>query len=136
MRDGLYVALKLAEGQPRPGVVVLLTDGIDTISWLSEDEALRVAREHNAVVHVVALAGRTPFLRELADATGGRLFTAEWKDLTNTFEQVLAEMRQAYRLAYEPSGVPSDGWHRLHVRLKGRAGEVRARRGYLRSAKP
>ena len=50
--------------------------------------------------------------------------------LGRTFLDVLAEFRQRYVLSYEPSGVPQTGWHTIDVKLKGRAGDIRARRGY------
>jgi hypothetical protein len=34
-------------------------------------------------------------------------------------------------VSYSPRGVPSGGWHRLQVRIKGRRATVRARAGYF-----
>jgi VWFA-related protein len=71
-------------------------------------------------------------LDAFADETGGRLFTAEGDGtLSETFLNVLAEFRQRYVLSYTPSGVPSDGWHTIEVKLRGRSGQVKARRGYF-----
>jgi hypothetical protein len=60
------------------------------------------------------------------------LFEADsTKDLDALFIRVLDEFRQRYLVSYSPSGVSKDGWHRLDVRIKNRAGLiVKARPGY------
>lgn len=157
--DALYAGLKLPADQGRP-MVVLFTDGEDDLSWLSAEQVLDVARESEAVVHVVAVVPpaaevvtpsvRSGFrteirdretpqvraLRRVAEATGGRLWPAGASaQLERTFLQVLAEMQSRYLLSYAPVGVAREGWHRLSVKLRGRKGTVRARSGYF-VAKP
>jgi VWFA-related protein len=71
-------------------------------------------------------------LDAFADDTGGRTFYAEGEGgLRKTFLDVLAEFRQRYVLSYTPSGVSSEGWHTIEVRLRGRSGHIKARRGYF-----
>lgn len=71
-------------------------------------------------------------LKDVVERSGGELFPAEQGDgLANTFLAVLDQFRARYLLTYEPTGVRrDDGWHELRVRLKGRAGTIRARSGY------
>lgn len=70
-------------------------------------------------------------LRQLAEATGGRLWPAgSSAQLKLTFLRILTEMRERYLLSYEPSGVKREGWHRLEVKVKGNRGAVRSRAGY------
>jgi hypothetical protein len=57
--------------------------------------------------------------------------TEDGRDLRGVFASILAEFRSRYVLAYIPGGVAPGGWHRLEVKLKGRPGEVKARRGYF-----
>jgi VWFA-related protein len=72
------------------------------------------------------------FLDALAGETGGRVVrVGSDRDLKETFVAALAEFRERYMLTYVPAGVPTGGWHPLTVRLKGRSGTVRARRGYF-----
>jgi VWFA-related protein len=72
-------------------------------------------------------------LRELAEETGGGLLLARSPDgLRDTFARILAENRTRYLLSFSPRGGGRSGWHALTVRLQGRAGEVRARRGYVK----
>jgi hypothetical protein len=39
-------------------------------------------------------------------------------------------MQARYVLAYYPRGVKREGWHALDVRLVGKKGDIKARRGY------
>jgi VWFA-related protein len=78
-----------------------------------------------------------PFLRHLAEETGGQVFRAEAADrLDESFLGVLARVKSRYLLRYEPAGVEAGGWHKLEVRLRGKRGEVRARRGYFVAGAP
>jgi Mg-chelatase subunit ChlD len=59
--DALYVCLKRRWGTGRP-LVVLFTDGQDSVSWLENEDILQAARESSALLHVVgteALPERT-----------------------------------------------------------------------------
>lgn len=72
------------------------------------------------------------FLENVTEETGGRvLFASANSDLRVTFEKTLAEFRDRYVLSYVPTGVSTSGWHRLEVKVKGKAGKVTARRGYF-----
>jgi VWFA-related protein len=148
--DALYAGLKLTRSRGR-ALIVLFTDGEDNMSWLKPEEVQRVAEESNAVVHVVTIADPMGMaeprpgggwrwrsdrlarpLKSVADATGGQVWVAGSSfDLQATFLRILSEMQSAYLLAYEPTGVAAAGWHRLDVKLKGRRGSVRTRRGYF-----
>jgi hypothetical protein len=50
--------------------------------------------------------------------------------LDESFLAVLAHVKSRYLLRYEPSGVAREGWHKLEVTVRGKKGDVRARRGY------
>jgi VWFA-related protein len=159
--DGLYAGLKLPVSRGRP-MVVVFTDGEDNVSWLTREQVHRVAEESDAVVYVVAIVSdpdeQRPFgglgamptlmsvprarnaetpalgaLRELAEATGGRLWPASSSaQLKPTFLRILTEMRERYLLSYEPEGVKREGRHRLDVKVKGQRGAaVRSRPGYF-----
>jgi VWFA-related protein len=77
-------------------------------------------------------AHETPvFLRHLVEQTGGQVWNVGGLDrLDESFLAVLAHVKSRYLLRYEPSGVAREGWHKLEVALRGRKGDVRARRGY------
>jgi VWFA-related protein len=158
LHDALYTGLKLVgEARGRP-MVVLFTDGKDNASWLTDRELLDVARESEAIVHVIGIkpsdelpatngsakqkgssrysdsADRAEdLLRDLAGATGGRVWYAKTSaELEQVFLKVLEEMETRYLLSYQLVGAPEEGWHELDVKLKKQKGEtIRTRLGYM-----
>jgi len=132
--DASFAGMMLAESDAGRGLVIVFSDGRDTSSWLRPKAVLDVAKRSDAVVYGVSagLALKAEFLGDLADQTGGRLYKVEsTKSLSSVFLEVLDEFRQRYLVSYSPSGVSSEGWHQLTVRVKGRDATVRARPGYL-----
>ena len=152
--DALYAGIALSDKEARP-LVVLFSDGEDNVSFLDERQLRTVAERSNALVHVVAWRLESPrpwpslgirgvsapldipepeqirVLRQIAEATGGRLWDADSPArLRESFAAIADAMGQRYVLRYEPSGVTRQGWHRLEVKLRGRKGDVHARRGY------
>jgi len=133
--DALYVAFKLPFGQGRP-LIVLFTDGEDNLSWLGRDDVREAALQSSALLYVVAAgapdAPEAGFLRETAEGTGGRFWSAAGgAHLTERLLQILQTMGARYLLTYEPRGVSHGGRHQLKVTVKGRKVEVRHRREYL-----
>jgi Ca-activated chloride channel family protein len=133
--DALYVAFKLPFGQGRP-LIVLFTDGEDNVSWLGREEVREAALQSSALLYVVAAgesdAPEAAFLRETAEGTGGRFWSAAGgRRLTERFLDVLGSMRSRYLLTYEPRGVKAGGVHRLKIEVKGRKVDVRHRREYV-----
>jgi Ca-activated chloride channel family protein len=142
-------------------LMLVFSDGDDTVSWIDPRAVLAAAGRSDVVVYGVALQRPTQrfydaaaarqdrlerewfrqhpraygrqFLQLLTAETGGALLQAErTRQLRETFARVVDEFKSRYVLMYTPSGVAPDGWHALDVRLKGREGRVTARRGYLR----
>jgi VWFA-related protein len=131
--DAVFSALLVAESDVGRSLVVVFSDGVDTMSWLRSDEVIEVAKRSDAIVYAVATrhGGRSDVLVDATDATGGSLFEVEsTKDLGATFVAVLNEFRQRYLLSYTPYGVEKGGWHSVAVRVKGRDVKVKARPGY------
>lgn len=132
--DGVAAGLALSEPRAGRALTVVFSDGEDTSSWLDPATVLQTAERADAVVYsVVTDSGRRgQFLTRLAGATGGRVLQIASLDrLSEAFGSVLDEFRTRYVLAYSPTGVPSGGWHRIEVRVKGRRVSVDARRGYF-----
>jgi VWFA-related protein len=143
LRDAAWSALKRAEKVQGRTMVLLLTDGTDTSSWLTDDAVLDQARQSDAVVHVIHTgrdrAGQgpldEPFLSRLAAITGGRMWeTGETQDLVLAVRRALAETRSRYLLRFERPADARPGWHRLEVKLKGAKADLLARRGYFVAA--
>ena len=139
--DATYAGLRLLEPGPRRTVVVVFSDGLDSLSWLTPAQVLEAAARSDALVYaVVAREKGDPknvFLSQVTRATGGRVWTARSEEeLRARFLDVLDDIRSRYVLSYAPEGVASSGWHALEVRLKQGKGEVLARPGYYRTASP
>jgi VWFA-related protein len=129
--DSLYVALTLPQTKAR-ALVVLFTDGEDNMSWLDWRELQQVALQSNALLHVVGLRQAAGWaMCPIAEASGGRCWQASSLDrLKAAFSDIADTMSRRYVLRYEPQGVKRPGWHTLDVRLRGKRGELQARRGY------
>jgi Ca-activated chloride channel family protein len=145
----LYVALKdlrreKKDADNRRLAMVLLTDGLDTASSVTDDQLLELARGGEVSVYPISLrpharveanaaafSAATYFLSRLASDTGGRAFFAgSAAELDGVYARIAAEMRAQYSLAYAPTA-PAKGWRRILVRTPGRSNlQVRHRQGY------
>ena len=133
--DAVQACLLLADSEPGRALVLMFSDGIEVSSYLTADVPLRTAKRSNAVVYGVSPRGvkRGPFLRDLAEASGGDLVEFDSSgDIERTFKKVLDEFRHRYLLSYSPTGVEAGGWHQLKVRVKAPGTVVKARPGYSR----
>jgi VWFA-related protein len=149
--DATLAALALREAEEGRTLVLLLSDGRDTSSWLTARKLVQAARRTDVVLYPVTVREARPLftrsgrptsqqsagpserlLDALAEETGGRVvYASDEAALARTFLDVLKEFRQRYVLSYSPSGVSSTGWHTIEVKLRGKSGDVRARRGYF-----
>jgi len=132
--DGVYVALTSTIDRAGRFLVVVCTDGSDTMSWLTPSEVLEASKRANAVVYAVTAGGRrgTESLKDLADATGGQMLQVKGSgDLQSAFQRILTEFRTRYVLAYSPEGVSPGGFHRLDIKVPRRRAIVKARAGYI-----
>lgn len=139
---------KAAAGLPQRAAVVVLTDGIDTKSKLTPAHVASIASSIDVPVYIMAVMAKIDDpreredvddddpeagmpetrLRELAQHTGGELFTASAPAHASVAaRQILSELRHQYVLAFEASTRP--GWRPLEVRAKDGL-IVRARSGY------
>jgi VWFA-related protein len=153
LHDALFAGIKMVEARQGRPLIILLTDGMDNMSWLTDEEVLDVLKESDAVVYGVAVGtvssadfnrgGRSvrqrnrttasEFLQNMATATGGKVWhIGPTMDIKDVFLQILMEMESRYLLSYTPTGVPLEGWHTLEIKLKGgEVAEIRSRPGYL-----
>jgi Ca-activated chloride channel homolog len=127
-------------------VMVLITDGGDTVSQVSYKEALRAAQESEALIYSViivpieASAGRDTggehALIQISQDTGGKYYYATSSgQLDEAFRKISDELRTQYLLAYYPSRRFSDSdFRRIQVNLlnapAGGPYELRNRAGY------
>jgi hypothetical protein len=136
-------AQSVQEDSPRARAVVLLTDGIDTASLHSADDAATAAARLDLPVYVLGvgrLAGQPSLgsreggparfsVSELARRTGGMSAEASSPaQLSVVTQTILDELHHQYLLAFEGGSQP--GWHSLQVRVRKGKVNARSRDGY------
>lgn len=133
--DAAYAALLQAGGGTGRALAVVLSDGVDTASWLRAADVIETAKRLDVVLFGISTgAPDRNVLDELADASGGDLIRIEsTRELTATLRTLMQDFRQRYLLSFTPAGVARGGWHTLDVRVKGRGRTVKARAGYFSS---
>jgi Ca-activated chloride channel family protein len=136
--DALVLSLYYMRGSEARKALVVLSDGADTDSLLSFDEALDYARESGVMIYTVGLEtealdiGARHKLANLAAATGGRSFVVgKAAELAGVYERIERELRSQYLLAYAPDrGASGGGFRRVEVKVKSRGATARTIPGY------
>jgi len=133
----------LSQRPERRRAILVVSDGADTKSKASLDEATRKSTDANALIYAVDLSDRAVFKSErrdngaeimkmLATKTGGRFITSPGgAELREAFAGTVEELRRQYTLTYESTNEKLDGkWRAIEVRV-GRPGlNIRTRQGY------
>ncbi|MDP9054776.1 MAG: VWA domain-containing protein [Acidobacteriota bacterium] len=142
--DAIYFAAKekLMMDQPRDKfrrAMIVISDGEDTESRMSRDQALEMAQKADTVIYAISTnitrEGKDgdKVLRYLTEETGGQaFFPFKIEDLDQSFENIANELRHQYNIFYRPEPLKADGlYHPVTVKIKGRKDLViRARKGY------
>ena len=144
--DALYLGSQALEPRKGRKVLVVITDGGDTVSRVDYKEAVRSAQEAEAIVYSIidvpieASAGRDiggeHALIQISEDTGGKYFYAtSVPELDDAFRKISDELRTQYLLAYYPSQRLSDSnFRRIEVKVDGASTTspftVRHRTGY------
>ena len=145
--DALYLGSRALETRQGRKVIVVITDGGDTVSRVDYKEALREAQQAEAIVYSIiivpieASAGRDTggehALIQLSADTGGQYFYAtSLPQLDEAFQKISDELRTQYLLAYYPSQRLSDSdFRRIAVKVDAGGAPVTARNrtGYYTS---
>src|SRR5207248_11139332 len=126
--DAIYLGSHTLTDRNNRKVMVLITDGGDTVSKIDFNEAVRAAQESEAIVYSVIIvpieadAGRNVggenALIQLSDDTGGKHFYAAGAgQLDAAFRQVSDELRTQYLIGYYPKKKLSySDFRRIEVR--------------------
>jgi Ca-activated chloride channel family protein len=143
--DAIGQATTSFEGAEGRRVVVVLTDGDDTSSTTTFDDAVGRARRADVMIYAVLIRGmqRLPEERqrgrrpgadfsELALQTGGGYYLVNnvLDDMNSICTEIAQELHSQYVLGFTPQQL--DGkLHKLEVRVKRPKVKVRARQSYL-----
>ena len=153
--NALYIALKdlmrdKKAGELRRRAVILLTDGEDTASLVSDEQVLELAKKSEINIYAISLRPDRPqdrlrqafsqaeyVLTALTRETGGRVyFPTSLTELDSVYDRIAEELRTLYSIGYVSSNSRRDGkWRRIVVRVPEREGiTVRHKLGYYAPA--
>lgn len=146
---------RLRSGKQKKKALLLVTDGRDTSSQATLQDAIGAAKHSEAIIYALGIGhgekgsfghifSRSEdrvdigVLRQLAQETGGTAMLLEGTHLKHGVDQidqaalqVSAELRNQYTLAYSPTNRAKDGsYRRIQVRTKNPNYTVRTRAGY------
>jgi Ca-activated chloride channel family protein len=100
--------------------IILLTDGVDTISQVKMHEAIERAQKADALIYAIGIGDAyqggvdTGSLKKVAEKTGGRAFFPRSEtELRTAFDQIQRDLREQYLVAYSPSNKARDGSYRV-----------------------
>ncbi len=141
--DAVYRACKekLAkqeEDHPARRAIVVVSDGEDNQSDVTEAQAIEMAQRAEVIIYAISTDDSGLVLRgdrvleQLADATGGRaFFPFKMKDIKNSFAAIEDELRSQYIVSYHPADFQANGQYRpVQITAVKKDLQVRARRGY------
>ncbi|HEV7919207.1 MAG TPA: VWA domain-containing protein [Thermoanaerobaculia bacterium] len=122
-------ALASIPSRPRTYAIVI-TDGGDRNSELSEEAALRRISNTKTVVDGLVLGDRSRFLETAAKNTGGRAVEVERDELGTALHELIEDINSRYTLAYQSHGA-KPGWRAITITAKKGVTVGDARRGYF-----
>jgi Ca-activated chloride channel homolog len=146
--SALYVALReLAKrgsaDQMTRRAIVVLSDGEDTSSLVTEDQVLECARKAGVTVYTVSLRALHTipqleqhraafFMKTIARVTGGRAcFPEGLGKLDGVYETIAEELRTQYGLGYVSNNPARNGrWRRIAIQSRRDNLQLRYRTGY------
>ena len=119
LNDAIYEGIRLLADRPRGRkALIVLTDGKDTDSALSIDDAIDAANEASVPVYAVGFGSQIQpaVLERLGMLTGGHLFRSPSVDqIDESFEAVARLLRYQYVLRFLSSLAADDASHTLGV---------------------
>jgi len=141
--DAIYRASEqLTKDEPHDKfrrAIIILSDGEDTLSEFSREQALEMAQKADVVIYCVSTnithnaSDGDKVLKYVAEQTGGlAYFPFKEEDLGQSFVNITNELRHQYNVLYRPEPLIRDGkYHSINVKVTA-VGDmiVRARQGY------
>lgn len=146
--DAITVYLSRVYGAGGRQVMVLFSDGEDSISTVSMGEALEMVRSSNVTIYPIAF-GYGPgsrrrdfraraFLQQLANISGGEMFFATTpRRIRDIYDAILEQLEAQYVIGFQSTNPERDGRYRkLEVRIRDESLQPRHRQGYYGPAPP
>jgi VWFA-related protein len=127
MLDAIYLAMnEMRKSKKSKKALLVISDGGDNSSRYTVSELNRVVREADVLIYGIGVYGGgnsreeydgPALLSKITDATGGRTFTADARELPDIARKIGVDLRNRYLLAYAPTNTVRDGKYR-HIGLK------------------
>ena len=151
LHNALYVALKdlgrdKKAAELRRRAIVILSDGEDTASLVTDDQVLELAKKSEINIYAISLRPQRAqdrqrqafsqaeyLLNALTRETGGRAyFPTSIGELDSVYDRIAEELRTLYSVGYVSANLRRDGkWRRIVVRAPDREGlQIRHKLGY------
>ena len=147
--DAISRACEHVRDEPGRKTLVILSDGVDTASTATINEAITAAQRSNVSIFPIRFYDREVFrfivpspaldnlragqkaLEKLARDTGGGMYEISDKQtLADNYAKMQRELRSQYSLGYTPADGKS-GYRKLKVTVKRKDLRVQARDGYF-----
>jgi VWFA-related protein len=156
LHNALYVSLKelmreKKTAELRRRAIVLLSDGEDTASLVTDEQVLDLAKKGEIGIYAISLRPNRAQDRQrqafsqaeylvnaLTRETGGRAyFPTSLSELDSVYDRIAEELRTLYGVGYVSSNGRRDGkWRRIVVRVPEREGiTIRHKLGYYAPAR-
>jgi len=143
LNDAIVDAAKALASRPeKRKAIVVLSDGLDTFSKASADQAIESALAIGASIYAVDMSATdgnasrnqqsAAVLRGFAEKSGGRFVaTPGGPALRDAFANIADELGHQYTIAFRPLNQKHDGkWHKLEVKTSRDDLVVRSRKAY------
>jgi Ca-activated chloride channel family protein len=119
-------------------VIVVLSDGEDTLSQFGFERVLREARTNSTMIYSIGLgieggAPRRDVLKDFSSSTGGQFYYIKKKGtLGAAYERIAEELGKQYYLTYSTTNEEWNGrWIKMKVESLRKDVKIRARKGYF-----
>jgi VWFA-related protein len=145
--DAVLASLPLmaARSRPRAGVIII-SDGADTASDATVRDVRMALLQSDAFVYAIAIdppaqrainrAVNPAALSDITDGSGGHTELVHASaDLQSATAIIADELNKQYLLGYSSSRAPDGKYHSIRVRTRDSQFRVRARNGYIASAR-
>jgi Ca-activated chloride channel homolog len=138
----------LSQRPERRRAILIASDGGDTKSRASLDQAIKKATAANAMIYAIDMTDSTVYntnlreksadvMKSMAEKTGGKFFRSPGGGkLREAFANAVTELRNQYTLTYSSSNDRQDGrWRAIEVRVARPQLNIRAKQGYYAGKK-
>jgi Ca-activated chloride channel family protein len=140
--DAVTVYLSRIEDSEGRKVLVLFTDGADSISDTSLGDVINMVRSSTVTIYPISFAENLPSadktaarscLAQLAEASGGTVFTPlNARDFRGIFQKILDEISAQYVIGFSSDSTKDEGrFRKLKVTVKRPGCKTRHRPGYV-----